>query len=174
MIYTFSDHLHNYAVWTAARAVQRNFTDTKSIKSAIEETELKGLIDSKEVFTIEQFDNFHRETANKIIQYLKSIDKKLESKATYGRAAKIIAIYIKTAIVIRDSGLSILAKIAHPPIDSILLKNAHKRYRDLGLDRTTWTQLTEKEYFDLIKKLRTLNLDYFWKLEQYWTPTRKE
>jgi hypothetical protein len=34
--YTFNDHRHNYAVWTAARAVSRNFTSTANVKLAIE------------------------------------------------------------------------------------------------------------------------------------------
>ena len=155
MNYTFTEHLHNYAVWTAARAVSRNFTDTKTIKIAIEKTGLKGLIDSKEVFTVDSFDCFHRESANSIINYLKSVDQKLIDKATYGRAAKIIAIYIKTISVVRDSGISNLSKIAHPPIDRILLTNAGKVYKDLGLNKINWTQLTENKYFELIKKFRT-------------------
>lgn len=174
MNYTFTDHLHNYAVWTAARAVSRNFTDTKSIKSAIEKTDLKGLIDTKEDFTVDRFDRFHRVTANQIINHLKSVDEKLENKATYGRAAKIIAIYIKTIIVVRDSGISNLAKIAHPPIDRILLTNASKVYKDFGLNNINWTQLTENKYFELIENLRTIEFDSFWELEQYWSPTQAD
>jgi len=170
MTYTFTDHLHNYAVWTVARAVQRNFTNTKNIKAAIEASDLRSLIDNKKTFTIKNFDDFHRMTSHKIIRKLKSLDKGLNNKATYGRAAKIIAIYIKTIIVIRDSGLSNLAKIAHPPIDRILLSNTHKVYRDFGLDKINWTQLNENKYFELIDKLRTINLDYFWQLEKYWSP----
>jgi hypothetical protein len=174
MNYTFTDHLHNYAVWTAARAVLRNFTDTKNIKSAIEKTDLKGLIDTKEDFTVDRFDRFHRETANQIINHLKSIDEKLENKATYGRAAKIIAIYIKTIIVVRDSGLSNLAKIAHPPIDRILLTNASRVYKDFGLNKINWTQLSENKYFELIENLRTIEFDSFWELEQYWSPAQAD
>ena len=174
MKYTFKEHLHNYPVWTAARAVLRNFTDTKNIKLAIEKTELKGLIDSKLVFTVDSFDNFHREAANVIINQLKSVDKKLENKATYGRAAKIIAIYIKTIIVVRDSGISNLAKIAHPPIDRILLTNASKVYKDFGLNAINWTQLSEDKYFELINKFRTLEFDYFWELEQHWSPIQPD
>lgn len=170
MNYTFTEHLHNYAVWTASRAVQRRFAaDTKKIKFAIEETELKGFIDSKEVLTIEQFDNFHRETANKIIKSFQIMG----ISATYGRAAKIIAIYIKTAIVIRDSGLSNISKIAHPPIDDTVLTGLRKKYPDLGLKGIKWTKLEEIEYFVMINKLRSLNLDYFWEIEKYWTPIQK-
>ena len=174
MPYTFNEHLHNYAVWAAARAVARNFTNTANVKSAIEKTELRSLLDSNEKFTIAGFDQFHRETARKIIAHLKYVDKGLEEKATYGRAAKIIAIYIKTAIVIRDSGMSNLARIAHPPIDRILLTNASKKHENLGLTMYNWTQLLEGEYFELIEKLRTIEFESFWEVERYWSPIQAE
>lgn len=170
MAYTFTDHLHNYAVWTAARAVQRNFTDTSNIKASIEQIGLKGLVNSKENITLEEFDNFHREAANKIIKFLESIG----VRASYGQAAKIIAIYLKTSIVIRDSGLSTISKIVHPPIDSILLKGLHKKYPHLGVFGIRWTQLDETNYFNLINKLRTLNLVFFWEIEEHWTPIQNE
>lgn len=174
MTYTFNEHLHNYAVWAAARAVARNFTNTANVKSAIEKTELRSLLDSNEKFTIASFDQFHRETSGKIIAQLKFIDNELEKKATYGRAAKIIAIYIKTAIVVRDSGMSNLARIAHPPIDRILLTNANKDHKKLELDRYSWTLLSEDEYFELIEKLRTIDFESFWELERYWSPMQAE
>ena len=174
MPYTFNEHLHNYAVWAAARAVARNFTNTANVKSAIEKTELRSLLDSNEKFTIAGFDQFHRETARKIIAHLKYVDKGLEEKATYGRAAKIIAIYIKTAIVIRDSGMSNLARIGHPPIDRILLTNASKKHENLGLTMYNWTQLLEGEYFELIEKLRTIEFESFWEVERYWSPIQAE
>ena len=40
MSYSFAKHLHNYACWTAARAVQRNFTTTNKIIKAIESSDL--------------------------------------------------------------------------------------------------------------------------------------
>jgi len=95
MAYTFNEHLHNYAVWAAARAVARNFTNTANVKSAIEETGLQRLLDNNEMFSIASFDQFHRETSGKIIAHLKYVDKRLEEKATYGRAAKIIAFILK-------------------------------------------------------------------------------
>lgn len=174
MPYTFNEHLHNYAVWAAARAVARNFTNTANVKSAIEKTELRKLLDNNEKFTIASFDQFHRETAEKIIAHLKFVDKGLEKKATYGRAAKIIAIYIKTAIVVRDSGVSNLARIAHPPIDRILLTNANKEHKKLGLTTYNWTQLSKEEYFELIEKLRTIEFESFWELERHWVPTQAE
>lgn len=169
IIYTIEDHIHNYAVWAAARAVQRNFTDTKSIQAAIDKTELKTFVDCNREMTNDLFDEFHCATARKIIDFLsfKNID------TTYGRAAKIIAIYLKTAVIIRYSQCSI-AKIAHPPIDNILLTRLNKAHPDMGLCGIKWTQLDEKSYFNIINKLRTLNLDCFWQIEEYWTPVQNE
>jgi len=169
MSYTIEDHIHNYAVWTAARAVQRNFTDTKTIKAAIDMTELRTFIDFDKVMNNDHFDKFHRDTAQKIISFLSSRN----ISTSYGRAAKIIAIYLKTAVIIRYSQCPI-AKIAHPPIDSILLTQLIEERPELGLRRIKWTKLDEKSYFNLINKLRTLNLDYFWQIEKYWTPVQNE
>jgi hypothetical protein len=41
--YDFSEHIHRYAVWTAARAVQRGFAKTATIWSAIDTIGLKIL-----------------------------------------------------------------------------------------------------------------------------------
>jgi len=168
MRYTFIDHLHNFSVWTAARASQRNFTTTKNIKEAIEDTRLKKFIINKRLWNSKSFDKFHRECCHSIIRCLKN--KRI--KTTYGRASKIVAIYIKTAIIIPSLGKNSLAKIAHPPLDNILLTNLHKKYKNLKLNNEKWTHWTESEYFEIIKKLRTLQLNKFWEIEKYWSPIR--
>lgn len=170
MTYTIIDHIHNYAVWTAARSVQRNFTDTKTIKSAIDQTNLKTFIETKKELTKDQFDSFHQETARTIIYFLNS----LGIQTSFGRAAKIIAIYLKTSVIIRDSGSSCISKIAHPPIDNILLTSLNKEYPSLGLKGIKWTQLKEEDYYELINKLRTLNLAYFWEIEKHWIPVQND
>ncbi len=170
MGYTIQEHIHNYAVWTAARAVQRNFTDTLTIKNAINNTELKSYIDYKNEITKVQFDEFHRNTASIIIN---SICKEKKICTSYGQAAKIIAIYLKTAVIIRDEKCP-LAKIAHPPIDSILLSALNQKYPDFNLNGITWTKLDHNSYFTIIEKLRTLNLEYFWQIENSWDPSPKD
>lgn len=170
MNYTFTEHLHNFAVWTAARASQRNFTSTKNIKEAIEQTQLKKLIPRNSLRNTHSFDEFHRHCCRSIIKYLKS--KKI--KTTYGRASKIVAIYIKTTIVIPTLGKGLLSKIAHPPIDNILLTNLNKKHPNLKIGNEKWTQWTEDEYFAIIKKLRTMKLDKFWEIENFWSPIQKK
>jgi hypothetical protein len=174
MSYDIKLHVHNFAVWTAARAVQRNFARTKAIKKAIDSTNLRDLIDGSIAFNSTTFDNFHRKTATQIISALSLNEKSLAEKATYGRAAKIIAVYIKTIAVIRQNERSNLALFAHPPIDSILLKNMHKDYNQYGLNKINWTQLDETEYFKLLENLRNIAFEMkepFWMLEKYWDPS---
>lgn len=149
----FNEHIHRFAIWTSSRAVQRGFkAKTKAIKVAIEKTELQSLINNKN--GINDFDSFHKKTCNIIIKDLNT---------TYGRAAKIVAIYIKTTVVLRDNGTSPLANKAHPPIDKILLGNLKIK--------GSWTKLNEEEYFTIINNLRNEYPQYkdcFWKIEKYW------
>lgn len=168
--YSFNEHLHNYSVWTSARAVQRGFTTTKNIKEAIENTELQQFAELRKCNNSDEFDMFHKKTAINLINNLK--EKGIET--TYGRAAKIIAIYLKTCIVIRDSGISEFSKIIHPPIDNILLTNLSNEYKHLDIINIRWTQLNEIKYFELIAKLRSLQYEYFWEIEKFWTPIQNE
>ena len=178
--YSFAEHVHRFAVWTAARAVQRNFTTTENIRKAIEQTGLQTLVFKKNISTPKQFDKFHEKTCDKLISVFKKqvIDasysravnfKKQGINASYGRAAKIVAIYIKTSIVIPESGKSKLSKIAHPPIDRILLHNLDSKYPELKLKSRNWTTLNKDEYFKLIQKFREDFGDCFWKIEVNWS-----
>lgn len=165
MAYSFHDHIHNYACWTAARAVQRNFTTTEKIIKAIEASDLVHEDENNKIQTNEEFDSFHRKCCNQIKDYLEST---YNIDTPYGRAAKIVAIYLKTSVIIRNSGKGDLARVAHPPIDRILLGNIHKVNKNLGVGEINWTTIEEKPYFELIEKLRTLKLDNFWELEEFW------
>ncbi|MBL0267121.1 MAG: hypothetical protein IPP99_00135 [Chitinophagaceae bacterium] len=162
--YSFAEHVHRFAVWTAARAVQRNFTTTENIREAIEQTDLQNLFFRKDINSPEQFDNFHEKTCDKLITEFR----KQGMVPSYGRAAKIVAIYIKTVIVIPEKGKSKLSKIAHPPIDRILLHNLDSKYPELKLKSRNWTTLNKVEYFKLIKKFREDFGDCFWKIEVNW------
>lgn len=173
MAYPFSLHLHRFAIWTAARAVNRNFINTKCIQEAIEEINLQ-----QELFQLstdvnlnqDTFDAFHRKAAMALIESLQIKLGVNGKKASYGRAAKIIAMYIKTCYILIHPN-SNLSKIAHPPIDSILLKNLAGKHKALKVGDLRWTYLDEIAYFELIATLRkNFSLNYFWELEEYWLP----
>lgn len=158
--YSFAEHVHNFAVWTSARAVQRGFkgASTDIISNAIGTSSLRSLLNGKvEINSSKQSDSFHKRIANQLIRFFENNG----IECSYGRAAKIMALYIKTAIVLPEKGKGGISEFAHPPIDRILLQN-------LGYKSTNWTVLDETEYFDLIGELRTRVEGPFWQLEEYW------
>jgi hypothetical protein len=115
MIYSFNQHRHNFAMWTAARAVQRNFTTIGNIVNAIEKSGLRDFVESYKNISKLGFSEFHEGCANELINSLKS------HKCTYGIAAKIIAIYLKTALIMYTNGQ--FCENNHPPLDRILITN---------------------------------------------------
>jgi hypothetical protein len=164
--YSFNEHIHRYAVWTAARAVQRNFTNTKNIWNAIDQTSLKFFTD-EHINSDVSFDKFHQITCHGIMDYLKD-----KAETSYGRAAKIVAIYLKTSVVIRNDEAGLFSNIIHPPIDRILLNCIRTNHPQINLPKINWTKLDESDYFELIKQLRTLNYVPFWKIEVNWQPNQ--
>jgi hypothetical protein len=96
-----------------------------------------------------------------------------------GRAAKLVAVYLKAMVVMGGDPETSLARVAHPPIDRILLQNlARAEELDSPHQRawggTNWTQLSEDAYYELIEQLCScLEADEpMWHLERYWTVTR--
>lgn len=171
-------HRHNFSAWAAARAAQRGFPVTvPEIVSAIERSGLEGAVANTKSYplTSVDFDSFHRRYAREIINLLKAEG---VGSVTYGRAAKIIAIYLKSMVVIGPPWDTRFACIIHPPLDRILLRGLARRDSlPKGLkqkcETINWTELSEDEYFDLIQALRQAGLDKpaFWMLEQHWKPS---
>ena len=89
MTYTFKTHLHNYSCWTAARSVQRNFSTTDKIIQSIEASDLMK-IEELQIQSAIDYDGFHSRCCTQIIDFFKS---RLNIDASYGCAAKIVAIY---------------------------------------------------------------------------------
>jgi len=174
--YSIKEHKNKFAAWVAARGTQRGFTTTKNLVEAIEEAKLNKIIRNKDnwVESPEEFDSLHKELSQKIMKSLNSKD--VKGKITYGRVAKLIALYFKTIIVIGGYHNTKFAEILHPPIDSKLLENLSelddypKELRDKWKN-IAWTKLTKKEYFDLINSFREVGLDKeaFWEIERFWT-----
>ena len=173
-------HRHNFSAWAAARAAQRGrgfSVKVPEIVSAIERSGLEDAVADTESYplTSEDFDSFHRRYAREIISLLGAEG---VASVTYGRAAKIIAIYLKSMVVIGPLWRTRFARVIHPPLDRILLRNLARRDGlPKGLkqkcETVNWTDLSEDEYFDLIQGFRQAGLDQqaFWMLEQYWKPS---
>ena len=106
-----------------------------------------------------------------------TLDEQGVEDVTFGRAAKLVAIYLKSMIIVGGHHESPFARVAAPPIDEILLKSLaadhsfdRKHWR---LWRTTkWTKMTTEEHAAIISSFRSEGLDrpVFWMIERYWKP----
>jgi hypothetical protein len=175
MAYSHSQHKHNFAVWCAARAVQRGFAKSVVLKQALETSGVVEFIvkNGSKALSQQEFDDHHENWCKAILRFCEQNQIK---GASYGRAAKLIAIYIKAMIVIQDTQNG-LADVAHPPIDSIILQNIS---RDKAIDHPhkaywkfiKWTQLDEVIYKQLIADFREVFVGKpFWLIEKYWALT---
>jgi hypothetical protein len=173
-MYKKNIHLHNYAIWTAARAVQRSFTSTAVIREAIEYAELSKEIEQlkSNITTTEQYASWHKEVAGKVLIKLGELVP-IKEKVTYGRAAKIIAIYLKTSIIVTSPEHPV-SNLIHPPVDRILLDNLYMKYKNPIFKTSTskWTEFGQDSYFAVIDAIREIQvkegMKYFWEIEKYW------
>jgi hypothetical protein len=160
--YTIHQHLHNFAVWTSSRAVQRCFTSTKNIANAIESSGLRNFVETFNGIGKAEFENFHIKCAQKITTTLK------KENCTYGIAAKIIAVYLKTSLVIYSKGMN--CENIHPPLDRILLTNFKKCNGLKNYIYKPWTQLDKKAYWKLISLIEKQEGNVSWEIEKFWKP----
>lgn len=175
--YTLFEHRHRFAVWAAARAAQRGFTSIKNLRFALENTDIKEFSWNPISLQTDEstFKTKHRIWCQSICDTLKEIR---VQNVTFGRAAKLVAVYLKSMMLTPANSKYSLAKVIHPPIDRILL---HTLARQPDIDKNTrntfkainWTALDEKGYRALVKKLRKIPKPNapFWTLEKYWDPT---
>ena len=177
MPYDMNEHRHRFAAWAAGRAAQRGFkgATVEKLRDALEGCGVREFVCSPESRAgIEEprFREFHRQWCRAVIELLAQQG---VADATFGRAAKLVAVYLKVMVVLSPAGDCDLARVLHPPIDSTVLKNVgasdvqspHKR----SWKNVKWTQLTEEDYYSLIGQLRGSipSGDPFWTLEHYWS-----
>jgi hypothetical protein len=178
MTYSHFLHKHNFAVWCAARAVQRGFAKSPILKETIETSGVVEFVEHNAAkgLSPQEFDQHHENWCQTIMAFW---EKNEVLGASYGRAAKLLAIYLKSMMVVQDSR-SGLADVVHPPIDRIILKNIskdkdiqhpHKQYWKY----INWTQLNGPSYKQLIADFRqVLEGEPFWVIEKYWVLTDEE
>jgi hypothetical protein len=178
--YDLDQHRHRFALWAAARATQRGLCNVSTLCQALEHCGVVVFLRSvdPEAVTASEFDKRHREWCRSVVRFLR---RRGVTAATFGRAAKLTAMYLKTMVVLDPTSKTTLARVVHPPIDSILL-SAISSSAEITCGHahtwgtTKWTQLNEASYYKLINELRccvTAN-DPFWTLERFWDARVKE
>ncbi len=142
MSYDLPEHRHRFAVWAAARASQHGFTTVEPLRDALQATDIRKVLSAPQTLQLSalQFDALHRRWCSSICS---SLGQRRIAKVTYGRAAKLVAVYLK-AIVHKAAWRSI-----------------------------NWTQLNESAYGELIGQLRNAIPcgAPFWTIEEYWEPS---
>ncbi len=174
--YTLFTHRHRFAAWAAARAAQRGFTSVGKLVEALEGcgvVEFASRVGKRRVSEAE-FDAEHARWCERIMGRLK---RRGVQNVTFGRAAKLVAVYLKVMIVIGPSGHAPVAGVVHPPIDRILLRGLA---RAPGIPepitrewaRLNWTALDKRGYSRLIRQLRDClgKGEAMWRLEKHLTP----
>lgn len=185
MTYRSTEHLHNFACWTAAAAVRRGFTTNRVIAYAIESSKMQLEADEY-LLNGGDYQKIHDKLCKALANSLKRQARKQEfdkkdlflEKCTFGRMAKIVAIYMKTYVVLPNLNNPKLTKVLasiYPPIDQILLdgiarKNDHfksiaKRYR--------WSLAKKTEYYELKEDIEKEGMHFNWTLEVYWKGFRR-
>lgn len=177
MTYDLFQHRHNFAAWAAARATQRGFTRSEYLIQALTQCGVVAFLTNPTSLNTDRgaFDTRHRQWCSAICRLL---EEQGVSDATYGRAAKLVAVYLKSMVVLGSASESRLAAVAHPPIDRILLQQLSRSDAIESQDKkswrkTNWTELGEEQYYELIEQLRVCLKpgQPFWMLEEYWSPT---
>jgi hypothetical protein len=180
MPYELPEHRHRFAVWAAAQAAQRGFTSVRNLRDALQATDIRDVLSAPTTFQLSpaQFDTLHRRWCSSICSNL--IDRQI-SKATYGRAAKLVAVYLKAIVIMGDGCNSSLGRNMHPPIDRILLQSLAASDKITSPCKeawrsVSWTQLDQPAYERLIGQLRGAIPAGapFWTIEEYWEPSDTE
>src|SRR5436305_14124969 len=99
MQYSIYEHRHNFSMWAAARASQRRLTTVDTLRKALNSSEIVEFVRNHVTDKIDSdaFDSRHCSWCEGIVQFL------LEARVanvTFGRAAKLVAVYLKSMVVI--------------------------------------------------------------------------
>jgi hypothetical protein len=179
MAYDLAEHRHRFAVWAAARATQRGFTTVRNLRAALGATDIRRRLDTPSTFgcSAAEFDEMHLRWCSTICSSLtdRGIAKK---RATHGRAAKLVAVYLKALVLLGERWDSPFAHNMHPPVDRILLQGLAtskmlKSSHQSAWRSVNWTELDRVGYESLIGQLRAVvHADKpFWIIEEYWEPS---
>lgn len=174
MAYTIDEHRHRFAAWAASRAasVNRCRFSVQDGKAILEDAGLNLLLGNPENLPNPQcFDASHRQWREAVI----AAADKHRLKFSHGIAAKLINIYLKSVFVCGGHHNHAHVRGIHPPIDSVLLKELHRRnvggLRDAWgrARRTRWSNLSSEQYEEVIRSIRLgMQGAPLWEVEQYW------
>jgi len=141
MPYDLFIHRHNFAVWAAARAAQRGWqgANVQILREALEASGVQRFLPDPEFLntSCNRFEELHKSWCVAIVATLNA---RAIQNVTYGRAAKLLAVYLKSMVIIGGAAYSSIARCVHPPIDRRLLQALAGDSRYEEQKRTVWRQ----------------------------------
>src|SRR2546428_12007924 len=136
------EHGHSFAVWAAARRSQRGFTTVEPLRDALQATDIRKVLSAPQTLQLSalQFDALHRRWCSSICSIL---GQRRIAKVTYGRAAKLVAVYLKAIVIMGDGCNSSFGRNLHlhPPIDRILLHGLASSDKIASPHKAAWRSL---------------------------------
>ena len=159
----------DYARWTVLSALRSGspVKSRKEVYGLLDKVDFAKVLRGKSPTSTDEFNAWHRAEVQKL--------HKLRRALGAGWAAKMINIYLKTAVYVGDLGRPGLRKAIHPPIDSRLLGRLRKCFPDLFKEKKKVHRIKEiREYFtykEIIEKCRLIaeemhcsliEVDQFW------------
>lgn len=182
-VYDFKEHCHRYACWAAARAASVSRFSNTQIADFIRLIQLQEGVDQLRKETTISHELYKEWFLTKVeaLEKLMGPYRKEESESekklrniSFGIAAKVISVYVKTYEVLPEKGMSLLSRFAFPPIDSFLLKKL-KSSKIAAIEKTNWSKFEKVEFMQVIQLLRNHMGDSpFWMLEKYWNVNDEE
>jgi hypothetical protein len=152
----------------------------KNLREALEATDIRNVLAAPQTLeaSAAEFNAMHQRWCSSICSNLKQ---HAVANVTYGRAAKLVAVYLKAIVIMSDACNSSLGHNLHPPIDRILLHGLASSKRLTSPHQASWrsinwTQLDVSAYERLVDQLRDVIPDGtpFWTIEEYWEPSDTE
>src|SRR6267378_6419581 len=111
-MYAIQTHRHRFALWAAARAAQRGLSGGRNevLADALEASGIQKVVDDGERVwptSSAAYLEMHDGWCSKLTAFLQ----KRKIALSYGRAAKLIAVYLKTTVVLGGQERSRFAKV---------------------------------------------------------------
>ncbi|MBV7547416.1 hypothetical protein KW849_14085 [Pseudomonas sp. PDM26] len=196
--YSFAEHAHRFAVWAAGRAYSRSGGDGGgySVPYAQRMLEAAGMRDintPEDLPCKEGIDAFIHERIEAVraarpATYVHHKTGKNETfRCTYGRAQKLVNVYLKSKLVCGGYHDDERVERLHPPIDRKLLiglsafcevvadQDEYAEFRKNLLDAQalgdSWVIFSQSTYEAYIKAIQSLQQDKpLWAVEEHWLP----
>lgn len=174
MTYDINEHKHRFAAWAASRAASTKTCRFNVLqgKSIIESIKLHDLIsDPNNLPSPENIDTAHRQWRDLAILAAKARDL---LEFSHGIAAKLINVYLKSAVICAGHETHANVTCLHPPIDSLLLEslceiNTPQISVFKNAKKQKWSKFSSDEYQSVINAIKVISQDSpLWAIEKHW------